>query len=121
MPGFLEELPEVRREVAQYYTSVRRWTIAWGRTVEDMKEEGFDRNTIVYGGDRQADSFPFAKSNDYRTASRGADSPLAGRDQAGKRQITHTSSRRSTLPPRCSMPCDCRRFRISTAARFSRR
>ena len=39
VPGFLEELPEVRREVAQYYTSVRRLDDCVG-AVEDAEGRG---------------------------------------------------------------------------------
>jgi len=73
MPGFLEDLPEIRRELAGYYTNVRRLDDALGAVIEVLKEEGFADNTIVvfYGGDHGM-SFPFAKSNDYENSSRGA-------------------------------------------------
>lgn len=73
VPGFLEDLPEVRREVAGYYTNVRRLDDALGAVMKVLDEEGFADNTLVvfYGGDHGM-SFPFGKSNDYENSSRGA-------------------------------------------------
>ena len=73
VPGFLEDLPEVRREVAAYYTNVRRLDDALGAVLKVLAEEGFASNTLVmvYAGDHGM-SFPFAKSNDYENSSRGA-------------------------------------------------
>jgi N-sulfoglucosamine sulfohydrolase len=73
VPGFLEDLPEIRRELAGYYTNVRRLDDALGAVLKVLQEEGFADNTLVmfYGGDHGM-SFPFAKSNDYENSSRGA-------------------------------------------------
>jgi N-sulfoglucosamine sulfohydrolase len=73
VPGFLEDLPEVRRELAGYYTNVRRLDDAVGAVMAVLKEEGMEENTIVvfYGGDHGM-SFPFGKSNNYENSSRGA-------------------------------------------------
>jgi N-sulfoglucosamine sulfohydrolase len=73
VPGFLEDLPEIRRELAGYYTNVRRLDDALGAVLKVLQEEGFADNTIVmlYAGDHGM-SFPFAKSNDYENSSRGA-------------------------------------------------
>ncbi len=73
VPGFLENLPEVRRELAGYYTNVRRLDDALGAVLQVLKEEGFADNTLVvfYGGDHGM-SFPFAKSNNYENSSRGS-------------------------------------------------
>ena len=72
VPGFLEDLPDVRRELAGYYTNVRRLDDALGEVLKVLKEEGFADNTLVmfYGGDHGM-SFPYAKSNDYENSSRG--------------------------------------------------
>jgi N-sulfoglucosamine sulfohydrolase len=73
VPGFLEDLPEIRRELAGYYTNVRRLDDAVGAVLAVLKEEGFADNTLVvfYGGDHGM-SFPFGKSNSYENSSRGA-------------------------------------------------
>ena len=71
VPGFLEDLPDIRRELAGYYTNVRRMDDALGAVLKVLEEEGFADNTLVmfYGGDHGM-SFPFAKSNNYVTSSR---------------------------------------------------
>lgn len=73
VPGFLEDLPEIRRELAAYYTNVRRLDDAVGSVLKVLEEEGFADNTLVvfYGGDHGM-SFPFAKSNDYENSTRGS-------------------------------------------------
>ncbi len=73
VPGFLEDLPDVRRELAGYYTNVRRLDDALGAVLAVLEEEGVADNTIIfyYGGDHGM-SFPFGKSNSYEDSSRGA-------------------------------------------------
>ncbi len=73
VPGFLEDLPDVRRELAGYYTSVRRLDDALCAVLAVLDEEGVADDTIVvfYGGDHGM-SFPFGKSNSYENSSRGA-------------------------------------------------
>jgi N-sulfoglucosamine sulfohydrolase len=73
VPGFLEDLPDIRRELAGYYTNVRRLDDAVGAVLQVLNEEGFADDTLVmvYAGDHGM-SFPFAKSNDYENSSRGA-------------------------------------------------
>ena len=73
VPGFLENLPAVRRELAGYYTNVRRLDDAVGSVLKVLEEEGLAENTLVvfYGGDHGM-SFPFAKSNSYENSSRGS-------------------------------------------------
>ena len=73
VPGFLEDLPEIRRELAGYYTNVRRLDHALGAVLKVLAEEGFADNTLVvfWGGDHGM-SFPFGKSNCYENSSRGA-------------------------------------------------
>lgn len=72
VPGFLEDLPDVRRELAGYYTNVRRLDDALGAVLAVLDEEGVADSTIVifYGGDHGM-SFPFGKSNSYEASSRG--------------------------------------------------
>ncbi len=73
VPGFLEDLPEIRRELAGYYTNVRRLDDALGAVLAVLKEEGLADNTLVvfWAGDHGM-SFPFAKSNCYEASSRTA-------------------------------------------------
>lgn len=71
VPGFLEDLPEVRRELAGYYTNVRRMDDALGAVLAVLEEEGVADNTLIvfFGGDHGM-SFPFGKSNSYDNSSR---------------------------------------------------
>ncbi len=73
VPGFLEDTPGIRRELAGYYTNVRRLDDALGAVLRVLADEGFANSTLVvfYGGDHGM-SFPFAKSNNYEQSSRGA-------------------------------------------------
>ena len=73
MPGFLDDLPRVREEMAQYYTSVRRLDDCVGALMEELNASGLADNTLVmfYGGDHGM-AFPYAKSNMYENSSRGA-------------------------------------------------
>ena len=73
VPGFLEDLPAVRQELACYYTSCRRLDDSVGAVLKALDESGLREGTLVmvYAGDHGM-SFPFAKSNDYENSSRGA-------------------------------------------------
>ena len=73
IPGFLEKLPEIRQEVADYFTCVHRLDQCVGAVLDELKAAGHDKDTLVlfYGGDHGM-SFPFAKSNTYENSSRGS-------------------------------------------------
>lgn len=72
VPGFLEDLPAVRQEVAEYYTCVHRFDELVGRVLHEIDEAGLADNTLVmfFGGDHGM-AFPFAKSNLYAAGTRG--------------------------------------------------
>jgi N-sulfoglucosamine sulfohydrolase len=73
VPGFLEDLPEIRRELAGYYTNVRRLDDALGAVLRVLEEEGVaDQTLVVFWGGDHGMSFPFGKSNVYANSSRGA-------------------------------------------------
>jgi N-sulfoglucosamine sulfohydrolase len=65
VPGFLPDIPDVRKEIAQYYTSVFRCDEAVGAVLEAVDEAGFRQNTVVMFLSDNGMSFPFAKSNCY--------------------------------------------------------
>ena len=71
VPGFLEDLPEVRREMAQYYTNVRRLDDCIGAVLTALDESGQRDHTLVmfHGGDHGM-AWAFAKSNVYENSSR---------------------------------------------------
>ena len=66
VPAFLEDIPEVRREVAQYYTSVRRFDASFGGAMAALKAAGREADTIVVFMSDHGMSFPFSKATVYR-------------------------------------------------------
>ncbi len=65
VPGFLPDLPDVRQEVAEYYTSVHRCDESIGQVLEALTEHGFADDTIVMFLSDNGMAFPFAKTNCY--------------------------------------------------------
>jgi len=65
VPGFLFDLPEVRQEVAEYYTSVHRCDQTVGEILRALDDSGLSDNTIVMFISDNGMSVPFAKSNCY--------------------------------------------------------
>ncbi|ANQ52722.2 sulfatase [Flammeovirga sp. MY04] len=70
VPGFLEDLPEVRRELANYFSSVKRCDDTIGALLDALEEEGLTDNTIVIFLSDNGMAFPFAKSNVYLQSTR---------------------------------------------------
>jgi N-sulfoglucosamine sulfohydrolase len=65
MFGYLPELPDVRKEVAQYYNSVHRGDKSIGSVLKALDESGLKEKTlVVYLSDHGA-AFPFSKSQCY--------------------------------------------------------
>ena len=65
IPGFLPELPLVRKEVTQYFNSVRRLDDTVGRILKILEEEEVVENTIVMFLSDNGMAFPFSKTNCY--------------------------------------------------------
>ena len=65
MPGFLPDLPEVRKELAQYYSSVHRCDQSMGAVLKSLEEAGLADNTLVIFMSDNGMAFPFAKANCY--------------------------------------------------------
>ena len=70
VPGFLPDLPDVRTDVARYFTSVRRCDETVGQLLRALKETGLEDNTIVMFLSDNGMSFPFAKTNCYLAGTR---------------------------------------------------
>jgi N-sulfoglucosamine sulfohydrolase len=70
IPGFLPDIPDVRREVAQYFTSVHRCDETVGAVLRALKEAGLEDSTLVMFLSDNGMSFPFAKTNCYLTSTR---------------------------------------------------
>jgi len=65
VPGFLPDLPGVRKEVAEYYTSAHRCDETIGQVLRALKESGQEEETLVMFLSDNGMSFPFAKANCY--------------------------------------------------------
>lgn len=70
VPGFLPDIPDVRREIAQYYTSVRRADSAVGETLRALAESGAEDDTLVLFLSDNGMAFPFAKTNCYQSSTK---------------------------------------------------
>lgn len=70
IPGFLPDIPNVRREVAQYLTSVHRCDETVGQVLRALDESGMADNTLVMFLSDNGMSFPFSKTNCYFTSTR---------------------------------------------------
>jgi len=70
VPGFLADLPDVRKEMAQYYSSAHRCDQTVGEVLRALKESGLDDSTLVMFLSDNGISMPFAKSNCYLTSTR---------------------------------------------------
>ncbi|MDR2849732.1 MAG: sulfatase [Verrucomicrobiota bacterium] len=68
LPGFLPELPNVRKEVAQYYTSVHRCDETVGKILQALAESGLEAQTVVMFLSDNGMAFPFSKTNVYRAS-----------------------------------------------------
>lgn len=70
VPGFLPDLPAVRTEMAQYFSSVRRLDDMVGEVLKVLDQEGVADNTIVMFLSDNGISQPFAKTNCYLNSTR---------------------------------------------------
>jgi N-sulfoglucosamine sulfohydrolase len=65
-PAFLEDLPRVREEVAQYESNVSRFDVAFGLVMGELAAAGHEADTIVVFMSDHGMSFPFSKATVYR-------------------------------------------------------
>jgi len=70
VPGFLPELPDVRKEIAQYYSSVRRCDDTVGAVLRALSETGQAENTLIMFLSDNGMALPFAKTNCYLHSTR---------------------------------------------------
>ena len=70
VPGFLPDDPVVRKELAHYYSSVRRADDAVGEILEALDESGEDENTVVIFLSDHGMPLPFAKTQLYHHSTR---------------------------------------------------
>lgn len=65
VPGFLPDIPDVRKEVAEYFTSVHRCDETVGEVLRALRESGLEETTLVMFLSDNGMSFPFSKTNCY--------------------------------------------------------
>ena len=65
VPKFIPDLPDTRKEMAAYCTSVRRLDDMMGTILDELKKSGHYDNTIVIFLSDHGMSLPFAKTNCY--------------------------------------------------------
>ena len=70
MPGFLPDLPPVRQEIAEYFSTVRRCDDSVGQILKALDDAGVSDNTIVMFISDHGMALPFAKTNVYRHSTR---------------------------------------------------
>ncbi len=70
VPGFIPDIPGVRKEIAEYYSSVHRCDETVGEVLRALKESGFENNTLVMFLSDNGMAFPFAKTNCYLNSTR---------------------------------------------------
>ena len=66
VPRFLEDIPDVRREVAEYFAGVRRFDQSFGEAMAALKAAGRAEDTVVVFLSDHGMSFPFSKATVYR-------------------------------------------------------
>ena len=70
VPPFLEDLPLIRQELAQYWNSTQRLDISIGKVLQVLQDSGqYDRTVIIFSSDHGM-PFPFAKATCYDNGSR---------------------------------------------------
>lgn len=65
VPGFVPDLPGVRKELAMYQNSTRRLDDTFGRVMQALEESGFAKNTLVVFMTDNGIAIPFAKCNTW--------------------------------------------------------
>ena len=65
IPTVLSDLPDVRKELGQYYTSSHRCDETVGEVLRALRESGLEDNTVVMFLSDNGISEPFAKTNCY--------------------------------------------------------
>jgi len=70
VPDFLPDIPEVRQEIAEYFTSVHRADEITGAVLRALDEAGLRDSTLVMFLSDHGMPLPFAKTNCWRNSTR---------------------------------------------------
>jgi N-sulfoglucosamine sulfohydrolase len=65
VPGFLPDLFEIRKELANYYEGVHQCDICVGEIIKALKESGRYEDTLIIFTSDHGMAFPFVKANCY--------------------------------------------------------
>jgi N-sulfoglucosamine sulfohydrolase len=70
VPAFLPDLPDIRKEITQYYNNVKRADDIVGEVLKALAESGQEDNTIIFFLSDNGMAFPFSKTNVYLNSNR---------------------------------------------------
>jgi N-sulfoglucosamine sulfohydrolase len=70
IPPFLEDLPDIRKELAQYCNSTQRMDVSIGKILSVLNETGMESDTVVIFSSDHGMPFPFSKATCYDSATR---------------------------------------------------
>lgn len=70
VPPFLEDLPAVRKELAQYWNSTQRLDRSIGKILDVLRESGKADETVIFFSADHGMPFPFSKATCYDSGSR---------------------------------------------------
>lgn len=76
VPGFLPDLPDIRKELSQYYSSCHRCDESLGAVLDALDESGMADDTLVIFMSDNGMAFPFSKANCYLNSTK---TPLIAR------------------------------------------
>lgn len=65
VPSFLPDIPAVRKDVRNYFNSVKRADDTVGEVMKSLEKSGLEKNTLVVFLSDHGMPFPFAKSSVY--------------------------------------------------------
>jgi N-sulfoglucosamine sulfohydrolase len=70
IPNYLEDVPNLRREVAQYYGSIKRLDLGFAKVLQALDNSGEAARTVVIFLSDHGMSFPFSKATVYFNGTR---------------------------------------------------
>ena len=94
LPPFLEDIPGVRTEAAQYFASVRRLDSTFAQILEGLKAARHENDTVIVFMSDHGMSFPFSKATLYYN---GTWSPLCIRWPELKKPANNTTDMVSSV------------------------
>ena len=72
VPGFLPDMPQVRKEMSYYYNSTRRLDDTFGKVMQAVRDAKQEKNTVVIFLSDNGIAMPFSKANCYLKSTKTA-------------------------------------------------